>query len=287
VGIAMDISARRKAEEEKDKMEARLRQAQKLEAVGVLAGGISHDFNNILSAILGFAELARESDPSNRQLQEDLDDINTAANRAKELVQQIQTFSRREVNDPSLLHVPEIIREALKLLRSTLPASIEMAMDIDERVAPILADPEDIHKIITDFCTNAGQSMEDGGLLTVKVSETIPSDDFFSTHPDLARSTYVKIVIQDIGTGIPPKVIDSRFDPYFTTKNYGDGTGLGLAATYGSVRKMDGDISVESEPGWGSIFTVLLPVTAQKVKDDADNAESFAVTSLAGTERIR
>ena len=286
LGIARDITEREQAKEEKARLETRLRQAQKLESIGVLAGGIAHDFNNILSAILGFTELARDSNPSNRQLQEDLGEIHTAANRAKVLVQQIQTFSRKGMPSLSAVDISNVIREALELLRSTVPSSIAVEADINEPVGPVLAAPENIRQIIMNLCTNALQSMEDGGLLTVRVSEEPPSDEFSGINPHLARKRLVKIEIQDTGTGIAPEIMGSIFDPYFTTKNHGDGTGLGLAATYGMVQEMGGDITVASEPGKGSLFTVLLPVTARGEHDGAGESDSFTESPSGENEHI-
>jgi signal transduction histidine kinase/CheY-like chemotaxis protein len=278
-GTFQDITERKKLEE-------RLQQAQKLEAIGVLAGGIAHDFNNILSAILGFTELARKSEPSNQQLQEDLNEIYTAGNRAKELVQQILTFSRRRKHTPCPLHIPGIVKEVAKLQRSTLPASIELVLAIDENVRPVLADATQIHQIVMNLCSNAGHAMEDnGGVLTIKVSEITPPDQFFESHPNLTPGSYIEMIFQDTGTGIAPQMMGSIFDPYFTTKNYGDGTGLGLAVTYGIVRKIGGEIRAESELGKGSIFTLLLPITERRVHPLESSHLSDFVPSR-GHERI-
>jgi PAS domain S-box-containing protein len=265
LGIARDISERKRAEEERARLEAQLMHAKKMEAIGVLSGGIAHDFNNILSAILGFTELARNSHPTDQQLQEDLNEIYTAGSRAKELVQRFLTFSRQQKHSPVLLDVPEIVEEALKLLRSTLPATIDLQVTINEGLGLIRAEPTHLDQIIISICINASQAMENnGGILTITISETTPSDDFFTNHPNLARGDYVKLVFQDTGTGIAPEIIGSVFDPYFTTKNYGDGTGLGLSETYGIIQEMHGDITIESELGTGSIVTVLLPVAIRE-----------------------
>ena len=260
LGIGRDITERKRAEEEKVRLETQLYQSRKLEAIGVLAGGIAHDFNNILSSILGFTELARDNNPSNQQLQEDLTEIYSAGTRAKDLVEQMLTFSRRQTHATDLVDVQEIAKEVLKLLRSTLPASINMEIKIDDKTGPVFADPEQLQQIIMHLCTNAVQAMEDGGLLTVKVSETAPSDLFFRNHPNLPPGSYIELNIQDTGVGIAPEIMSSIFDPYFTTKNLGDGTGLGLAETYGIIKDMGGEIIAESEPGKGSVFIVFLPV---------------------------
>ncbi len=256
---------------EQKKLQENLLQSQRLEALGVLAGGIAHDFNNILSAILGFTELARDNNPANPQLQEDLNEIYKAGVRAKGIVQQFQTFSRMGKHAQFPLSVPLIVRETLQLLRSNLPSSIEIELDIDDNVQQVLADPMQLHQIIMSICTNALQAMGgQGGLLTINVSETIPSAELMGEHPYLVSGKYVRLYIQDTGTGIEPELLSSIFDPYFTTKNLGDGTGLGLAMTYGIVREMSGDIVVESELEKGSTFTVLLPVTDQTPLNQAD-----------------
>jgi PAS domain S-box-containing protein len=278
ISKAKDITEQVKGEKERRKLEARLLQAQKMESIGNLAGGIAHDFNNILSAILGFTELARDSTSSNPQLQEDLGEIYSAGLRAKELVQQIVAFSRNKEQTFYPLSVPEIVKEALGLLRSTFPASIEMTVDIDENVRPVLADPTQLHQIIMNLCTNASQAMDDkGGFLTIKLSETTLSSELLAELPSLIPGTYAQLYIEDTGTGIDPEILDSIFDPYFTTKNLGDGTGLGLAVTYGIVREMAGDILVESELGKGSIFTVFLPLVDQPLLEIsiADQTEAL------------
>lgn len=286
LGIGRDITERKRAEEEKVNLEGQLQQARKLEAIGVLAGGIAHDFNNILSAILGFTELAKNDEPSNQQLQEDLTEIYTAGCRAKELVQQLLTFSRRQKHAPRPLDIPAIVKEVVTFLRSTLPASIEMELKIDENVRPVLADPSQIHQIVMNLCSNASQAMEDdGGVLTIKVSETTPPDQFFESHPGLSPGSYIELIFQDTGTGIAPKMMGSIFDPYFTTKNAGDGTGLGLAVTYGIIRKIGGEIIVESEPEKGSIFTILLPI-AERDSQDTGNSDSPDFAPSGGNERI-
>jgi|GEM_PF-2512148 len=249
---------------ERKKMEERLQQTQKLEAVAVLAGGIAHDFNNILSAILGFTELAKDSHPTDRELQEDLSEIYTAGLRAKELVQQLLTFSRNREHSPASLNVPVIAKEIIKTMRFNLPASIHITANIDEKVSPILAEPAQIHQILMNICTNAAQAMSDhGGTLTIGLTETTLVEREATGHVGPAPGRYLKLQVHDSGEGIPPEIIGSIFDPYFTTKNQGDGTGLGLAVAYGIVKKLGGDISVESEPDSGSVFTVFLPVINQ------------------------
>lgn len=256
---------------EQKKMQENLLQSERLEALGVLAGGIAHDFNNILSAILGFTELARDNNPTNSQLQEDLNEIYIGGVRAKELVQQMMAFSRKVEHAPVPLSVSAIAKKTLKQLLPSFPPSLKIKLDINENVRQVIADPIQLRQIIMNLCTNAGQAMEDtGGILTIKVSETVPSDTLLSNHPYLVPGRYVKLCVQDTGTGIEPEILGSIFDPYFSTKNHGDGTGLGLAVTYGIVREMSGDIVVKSELGKGSIFMVFLPVAEQALINPQD-----------------
>ena len=260
---------------ERMKYVTNLMQSQRLESLGVLSGGIAHDFNNILSAILGFTELAKDNNPDNRQLQEDLNEIYTAGVRARELVMQIMAVSRKQEYTPSPVHVPDIVMETMKMLRSTFPATIEIELLIDENIRPVLADETQLHQVIMNICTNAKQAMENqGGVLTIKVTETTPSETLLAHHPALRADTYVQLHFQDTGTGIEPRILHSIFDPYFTTKNHGDGTGLGLAVTYGIVHEMAGDIVVESLLGKGSVFTVFLPITDQGPQDIANDDPS-------------
>lgn len=267
-------------------MEQRLQQAQKLEALGVLSGGIAHDFNNILTAILGFTELIRDAHPADRQLQEDLGEIDTAGRRAKELVQQILTFSRKQNKTSSPLQIQPLVKEALKLIRSTLPASIEIQADIAEEMGMVMANPTQVHQIVMNICTNAGSAMDRGGILRVKVFESTPSAQFFQQHPFLSPGRYIELQFADTGRGIAPEIMGYIFDPYFTTKNLGDGTGLGLAVTYGIVKEMAGEILVASEQGTGSVFTIFLPVAEINIPAEVRCDVADDLMQLEGNERI-
>ncbi|MBU1564731.1 MAG: transporter substrate-binding domain-containing protein [Proteobacteria bacterium] len=271
---------------DKKRMLENMLQSQRLESIGVLAGGISHDFNNILSAILGFTELALENESANSQLRDDLQEIYAAGRRAKELVQQILTFSREKYQTPCPLSVPVIVNDAVRLLRATFPATISMVIDAEENVRPVLADPIQLQQAIMNICTNACQAMEGkGGALTIKVQETVASESLLEEQPHLSPGAYIALKIQDTGIGIMAERLGLIFDPYFTTKHLGDGTGLGLAVTYGIVREMRGAIIVESEPGQGSIFTVFLPVVDQELRE-IPSADPETPCLPGGTERI-
>lgn len=244
-------------------LETQLRQAQKMESLGTLAGGIAHDFNNILSGIIGFSELAMMKAELPPDIHGYLKEIFYAGMRATDLVRQILTFSRKCGNERQPLHAPLVIREALKLLRSTLPTSVEMKTSIEKNLDPVLADPTQIHQIIMNLCTNASHAMEpDGGVLTVTLRQVTPPPELFRLHPHLAVGSYLELKVKDTGSGIPEEHLPYIFDPYFTTKELGEGTGLGLAVVHGIVKDYGGDIFVESILGKGTTFTILLPVTA-------------------------
>jgi len=265
-------------------LEGQLRQAQKMESLGTLAGGIAHDFNNILSGILGYTELAQMEAEANPTIKEYLGEVYSAGVRATELVRQILTFSRRRNAELQPLQAPLVVKEALKLLRSTLPTTVELKTSISTKVDPVLADPTQIHQVIMNLCTNASHAMEpDGGVLTVAVEQTRPEAEFFERHPGLAVGSYLQILVSDTGCGMSPDILSSIFDPYFTTKDLGEGTGLGLSVVHGIVKEYGGEILVDSVPEQGSTFTILLPVTSKAVFDLEGDRESRA---LAGTEHI-
>jgi PAS domain S-box-containing protein len=277
-----DISERKQAEEERTELETRLRQSQKMEAIGTLAGGIAHDFNNILSAIFGYTELATmETDPEKRD--QDLQEVLLGAERAKELVKQILAFSRRTNEAKQPLQVSVIIKEAIKMLRSSIPTTIEIRQDITAD-GTVLADPTQIHQIIMNLCTNAYHAMrETGGILAVSLSE-IAIQEENEDYGELVPGRYLKLEVSDTGCGIPPEIREKIFEPYFTTKKTGEGTGLGLAVVHGIVKSHHGHITVYSEPGKGTTFHVYLPLVAEKA---AELPDQEAIADLNGKgERI-
>lgn len=242
------------------KMETQMRQGQKLESIGTLAGGIAHDFNNILSAVFGYTELAISSLGDRAKSLHYLKEIITAAERARDLVSQIMTFSRQKDQEKQPLMPQIIIKEVLKLIRASLPATIEIQQTIvsDELV---LGDPTQIHQVIMNLCTNAGYAMRDnGGVLNVRLDDIDIDDDFAVLHPGIKPGRHIRLTVSDSGCGIPPEVMDRIFDPFFTSKPPGEGTGLGLSVVHGIVKSLDGSISVYSEEGKGTTFTIFIPV---------------------------
>jgi PAS domain S-box-containing protein len=246
---------------ERKKLEAQLRQAQKMEAIGTLAGGIAHDFNNILSAIIGFTELAMDTIGNDSLAHSDLQQVLNAGRRAKELVFQILTFSRqREQKQKSPVNIKHLAKEVLKLIRASLPTNIEIRDNLESN-SPVNADPTQIHQVLMNLCTNAGHAMQEkGGILEMSLSDIELDSDFGERYPDLASGQYLKLTVSDTGCGMSADVLERIFDPFFTTKAEGEGTGLGLSMVHGIVKSHGGIITVYSEPGQGTTFNILLPV---------------------------
>ena len=255
-----NITERKKAEEEREKLEAQLRQAYKMESIGTLAGGIAHDFNNILGIILGNSELAIDDVPEWNPARNNLQEIRTACLRARDLTRQILAFSRKSAEELKPVKIGPVIKEALTLLRSSIPTTIEIQQDISEESDIVRADPTQINQILINLCTNAAHAMrEKGGIIEVSL-DTIRIDEHSVTnYQGLTVGEYVKLTITDTGRGIDTSILERIFDPYFTTKNVGDGSGMGLAVVHGIVKSHGGDILVNSKPGEGATFQVLLP----------------------------
>ena len=262
--------------------EVQLIRAQKMEAIGTLAGGIAHDFNNILSAMLGYAELSLVVAEKKSDLCDYLQQICTAGERAKDLVQQILTFSRQGGSQMRPAKISVIIKEALKLLKSTLPATITLRQKITS-TSPVMADLTQVHQIIMNLATNAAHAMEEkGGLLSVELTDVnIPSEGNIQDS-DFTPGGFVKLRISDTGHGMSPDLLERIFDPYFTTKPPGKGTGLGLSTVHGIVKNHNGSITVTSEPGRGTTFEMLFPAAEKETKVEAAGNQDLP----CGTECI-
>lgn len=259
--LGRDITKEKLALEEKTRLEKQLRQSQKLEAIGTLAGGIAHDFNNILGIIMGFTELSLDDTGEDSLVHRNLKQIYYAATRAKDLVQQILTFSRQIDDKKVPMRISGVIKDVLKLLRATLPATIEIRQKIAEDDGMVLTDEIQIQQVMMNLCINAQQAMEpDGGILEILMQNVFLDVDYLKGK-DLKPGLYVKLSVIDTGQGISPEDIKRVFDPYFTTKGPGEGTGLGLSVVHGIVKNHGGDISVYSEPGRGTAVHIFLPVT--------------------------
>jgi len=273
--LVKEIEANRQAQEEKMRLQLQLQQAQKMEAIGTLAGGIAHDFNNILAAIMGYTEmtLLRQPVDGDQETRQNLDKILKASKRARDLVNQILTFSRQRQQEVSTVAIGPIIKEGLSLLRASLPRQIEIVRKISTELDTIRADPTQVHQILMNLCTNAAHAMEDtGGSLTVRLENDTVTKGEKSYAAGVSEGKYVKLSVEDTGQGIDKDVIGRIFDPYFTTKKPGKGTGMGLAVIHGIVKSYNGAIIVDSTKGVGTRFEVFFPVAEKAVdrRDDKD-----------------
>jgi PAS domain S-box-containing protein len=259
---ARDVSDRKKMEEQ-------LRMAHKMEAIGTLAGGIAHDFNNILAGIIGFTEMALEDIPSGSLLERNLSRVLQGSYRGRDLVKQILTFSRKSGQTRKPVALSAAIEEGLKFLRASIPVTIEIVHEFRAREDTVLSDPTEIHQILVNLCTNAAHAMgETGGTLEI----TLTNVDFKTDNPafgaDIEPGQYAQLVVRDTGVGMEPTVMKRIFEPFFTTKQAGQGTGMGLSVVYGIVQALHGSITVESEPGLGTTFRVMLPVISATLESD-------------------
>ncbi len=285
IAAIRDISERIEAEKEHKRLEDQLRQAQKLEAVGTLAGGIAHDFNNLLAPIIGYAEMALLKTPDQGPMRRGLEQILNAGLRAGDLVKQILAFSRfTQEQERIQIDVGSVVSEALKLIRSSLPSTIEIRHDIQDGFA--MADATQIHQVLINLCTNAAQAMNEQGVLEVSLSRVNLADADLAAELssfELKPGPYLRLRVADTGFGMDAKTLDRIFDPYFTTKAVGKGSGLGLAVVHGIVKRHKGAICVESRLGEGSVFSVYIPATEA---NPGSVDEDATVVPPTGTERI-
>jgi signal transduction histidine kinase/ActR/RegA family two-component response regulator len=270
IGVIRDITDNRRAKENMSLLEAQLRQAQKLEAIGTLAGGIAHDFNNVLTGIVGNAELAKFAMRENEHTHlygAMIETILSAGRRASGLVRQILAFSRRAEQSMDVISVQSIASEVLGLIRSTVPATIEIASDLGGDIPMVVGDSTQIHQVLVNLCTNSVHAMRGThGRLEVRIDSFVADVEFLSLHPELRPGTQVRLTVSDTGHGMEPQVLKRIFEPFYTTKPKGEGTGLGLSVVHGIVNSHGGGIYCYSRPGEGTVFHVYLPGVA--VEDD-------------------
>jgi PAS domain S-box-containing protein len=266
LGSIVDISARRLAEQERQVLEEQLRQAQKMEAVGTLAGGIAHDFNNLLGAIVGYAELVSDS-VTDEQVQGDLRALLKAADRGRQLVDHILAFSRRQEVVRRPVALGQVAEEVTKLLRATLPASLDIRLQVYPELPRVLADATSIHQILMNLSTNAAHAMPTGGTITIQLEPFYVRDSMARSRSDLHEGPYALLKVSDTGKGMD-RITKSRvFEPFFTTKAPGAGTGLGLAVVHGIMRDHEGGVDIESEPGQGTTVRCFFPGLTTEADD--------------------
>ncbi|HEX2964906.1 MAG TPA: ATP-binding protein, partial [Syntrophorhabdaceae bacterium] len=261
---------------EREQAEDQLRQSQKMEAIGTLAGGIAHDFNNILAGILGFTEMAIEDAEGLSQIEKSLSNVLKAAKRGRDLVKQILAFSRKTDYERNPFAVTPIIKETIKLLRASIPATVDIRLSTTAQSDVVNTSPTEIQQIIMNLSTNAFMAMEEkGGILEISLSDAFQGGDTTSGE-------YLQIIVKDTGMGMTPEVIQKAFDPFFTTREPGKGTGMGLAVVYGIVRNLNGSITVLSTPGEGSTFRIFLP----KAKVPASTEQDRSIDIQTGNETV-
>lgn len=283
IGLALDESKRKHMEEERNMLTEQLRHVQKLETIGTLAGGIAHDFNNILGPILGYTEMALEEISEDHIAAKWLASVVEASQRARDLVQQILVFGRRSRQEFKQISISLVIKEALKLVRASFPATVEIHQDICEDCPPVLADATQIHQIFMNLCANSRHAMGENGTLSVELKTEEIGQSAAKLHANLKQGLYVRLKVGDTGHGMDPVTLKRLFEPFYTTKKPGEGTGMGLSVVHGIVMAHGGDITAVSEPGKGAEFTVYLPAsTPDKAADKTVSIGQIA----GGSERI-
>lgn len=270
--------------EESDKLRAQLFKAQKLEAVGTLAGGVAHDFNNILSIIMGYTELARLKFEERANAEQYIKEVLKACRRAKDLIRQLLSFTYSgDKLERQVLYVRPIIKEVVRFLKALLPATIDIQQSIASETGMVFAHPTEIHQVLTNLCTNAAHAMEKtGGILEISLADVNLDPGTVPAGSELKPGPYVRLTVADTGNGMDSATLERIFDPYFTTKELGKGTGLGLPVVHGILKDHEGDITVSSEAGKGTTCHVYLP----RIEAELKVAEEPNVPVPTGTERI-
>jgi signal transduction histidine kinase len=258
--LEQTLAEREQADKALHESESQLRQAQKMEAVGRLAGGVAHDFNNVLTAITGHTDLARaDVRPDQHELRDNIDQVKAAATLAGALTGQLLAFSRQQVIDPRVVEINAVVEELAAMLRPLLGSRIELILELDDSGASVEADPGQLQQVVMNLAINARDAMPGGGRVTISVAGLELTDP--TASPPRQPGRYVQIAVSDTGTGMDEETRSRAFDPFFTTKEEGKGTGLGLATVHGIVTQSGGDIQIESEPGEGTTFRICLPRT--------------------------
>ncbi len=283
IDLKKEIDIRQKFERERAELEKQLFQLQKMETIGTLAGGIAHDFNNILTPILGYTDMALEELPEESNLRFDIEQINSAATRGKDLVQQILTFSREVDFKKKPIRIQPIIAEVLNLIKASLPPNVEIKQSLDPGIGSVFADPTQIHQVLMNLCTNANHAMmKTGGVLEVILDSVWVDKKTEEKITNLKKGEYIRLIISDTGYGMDIKTKERIFEPFFTRKEVGSGSGLGLSVVHGIITNYGGAIVVDSTPNKGTSFTIYLP----KVGSDPSGSEKSTRKLLKGDEQI-
>jgi signal transduction histidine kinase len=259
IGAVKDVTEQRLAQDERERLEQRLRQAEKMEAVGRRVGGIAHDFNNVLAGVLAYGEMLFEETPADSKLKRYAQNVLTAATRGRELVEQILTHSRTQRGARMSVDLAKVMAETLELIRGSLPASIRLEGSAPEAPVVLIGDPTQLHRVAMNLCSNAIQAMNTGGTLRVTLLEAAEFPAQALSHGTLEPGRYLRLIVADSGSGIDENIVAHIFEPFFTTKELGKGTGLGLSLVYAIITDFGGAIDVQSAPQQGSTFTVYLP----------------------------
>jgi signal transduction histidine kinase len=281
--VVRDLAARETAATERRLLEDQLRQSQKMEAVGKLAGGVAHDFNNLLTAILGYSSLLLDDMPANAPMRREIEQIQHAAQSAASLTQQLLAFSRRQILQPRILDLNEVVRSIEPLLKRLIGEDVNLQTKLSPSLAHVSADPGQIEQIVVNLAVNARDAMPGGGRLTIETADVVLDESYVAQHAGTFVGPHVMLAVSDTGRGMDVQTREHIFEPFFTTKRRGEGTGLGLATVYGIVKQSGGSIWVYSEPGQGATFKVYLPATAQEVTQPA---AAPAPRRVEGTETI-
>lgn len=275
--IMRDITERKQAEAERVRLEAQLRQAQKMEAIGHLTGGIAHDFNNILTAVMGYIAMAQElsAGQADSKIELYLERALRSGRQARDLIQQMLTFSRGQRGEPRALQLAPVIRESVELMRSTLPSSVEVTIDLDGTLPAVLLDPVQIEQVLMNLCINARDAMQGAGSLRVSLRNADHQDCVCASCHQRVRGGYIELAVYDTGPGITADILDHMFEPFFTSKEVGKGSGMGLSTVHGIVHDHEGHILVDTAPGRGACFRVLLPPMTDDAGGEAVRAKTL------------
>ena len=286
IAMLEDITPRRQAEDERIRLESQLRQAQKMEAVGQLAGGVAHDFNNLLTAIRGYSEFAlnRLGDETS-SIRKDIEEIAKSADRASSLTRQLLAFSRKQLLQPRILQLNDVVGEVDKMLRRLIGEDIEVVTVFGRALGRVKADPGQIEQVLVNLVVNARDAMPDGGKLTIETKNVDIDEEYAAAHEGLSPGRYVMLAVHDTGHGIDAETKSRLFEPFFTTKEQGKGTGLGLATVYGIVKQSGGYVVVESEPGNGAAFKVFLH-RLEAGTDEVEHVVHIAEERPRGSETV-